>query len=125
MKTLIDIGLTLGWVLIAIGAALYGQNKAKINRATAAGKVISVVGELATFAVHEAEHIGSSGDSKRQYAVEAVTQALDFLGIKGVTPIMINGAVEDAVRGMQIANQALDATSTSKNATDSDSKGDK
>lgn len=121
MKTWIDVGLTVGWVLIAVGAALYGKNKAKISRATAAGKVLSVVGELATFAVHEAEHIGSSGDSKRQYAVEAVTQALDFLGIKGVTPVMINGAVEDAVRGMQIANQAL--TNTSENATDS--KGDK
>ena len=123
MKTLIDVGLTLGWVLIAVGAALYGKNKAKINRATAAGKVLSVVGELATFAVHEAEHIGSSGDSKRQYAVSAVTQALDFLGIKGVTPVMINGAVEDAVRGMKIANQALEATNTSETATDS--KGDK
>ena len=45
MKTLIDIGLTVGWVLIAIGAALYGKNKAKIDQATAAGKVLSVVGE--------------------------------------------------------------------------------
>lgn len=124
MKTWIDIGLTVGWLIIAIGAALYGKNKAKINRATAAGKVLSVVGELATFAVHEAEHIGSSGDTKRQYAVTAVTQALEFLGIKGVTPIMINGAVEDAVRGMRIANQALEATSSSE-ATATDSREDK
>lgn len=124
MKTWIDIGLTVGWLIIASGAALYGKNKAKINRATAAGKVLSVVGELATFAVHEAEHIGSSGDTKRQYAVTAVTQALEFLGIKGVTPIMINGAVEDAVKGMRIANQALEATSTSE-ATATDSREDK
>lgn len=108
-KEIIDLALTLGWLIIAIGAAAYGKYKAKINRATAAGKVLSVVGELATFAVQEAEHIGSSGETKRVYAVEAVTQALGFLGIKGVTPIMINGAVEDAVKGMKLADQALES----------------
>lgn len=109
IKEMIDLALTLGWLIIAIGAAAYGKYKAKINRATAAGKVLSVVGELATFAVQEAEHIGSSGETKRVYAVEAVTQALGFLGIKGVTPIMINGAVEDAVKGMKLADQALES----------------
>lgn len=109
IKEMIDLTVTLGWLIIAIGAAVYGKYKAKINRATAAGKVLSVVGELATFAVQEAEHIGSGGETKREYAVEAVTQALGFLGIKGVTPIMINGAVEDAVKGMKLADQALES----------------
>lgn len=109
IKEMIDLALTLGWLIIAIGAAVYGKYKAKINRATAAGKVLSVVGELATFAVQEAEHVGSSGEAKREYAVEAVTQALGFLGIKGVTPVMINGAVEDAVKGMKLADQALES----------------
>lgn len=108
-KDWIYLAMTIGGYLVAVIAGLYAKNKAKINRATAAGKVLSVVGELATFAVQEAEHVGSSGDTKREYAVEAVTQALGFLGIKGVTPIMINGAVEDAVKGMKLADQALES----------------
>lgn len=106
-KMWIDLAITLGWLFVAIGAAVYGKNKAKINRTTAAGKVLSVVGELATFAVQEAEKLGTDGDSKKQFAVEAVTQALGFLGIKNITPIMVQGAVEDAVKGMKLADQAL------------------
>lgn len=108
-KDWIYLAIAIGGYLVAAVAGLYAKNKAKINRATAAGKVLSVVGELATFAVQEAEHVGSSGETKREYAVEAVTQALGFLGIKGVTPIMINGAVEDAVKGMKLADQALES----------------
>jgi LL-H family phage holin len=108
-KTWIDLAITLGWLIVAIGAAIYGKNKAKINKTTAAGKAITIVGELATFAVQEAEHLGTDGETKRKYAVEAVTQALGWLGIKGVTPVMINGAVEDAVKGMKLADQALES----------------
>ena len=106
-KTWIDLAITLGWLIVAIGAAVYGKYKSKINKATAAGKAITIVGELATFAVQEAEKLGTDGDSKKQFAVEAVTQALGFLGIKNITPIMVQGAVEDAVKGMKLADQAL------------------
>lgn len=108
-KTWIDLAITLGWLIVAIGAAVYGKYKAKINKATAAGKAITIVGELATFAVQEAEKLGTDGDSKKQFAVEAVTQALGFLGIKNITPIMVQGAVEDAVKGMKLADQALES----------------
>lgn len=107
IKEMIDLALTLGWLIIAIGAAAYGKSKAKINKTTAAGKAVTIVGELATFAVQEAEKLGTDGDSKKQFAVEAVTQALGFLGVKGITPIMVQGAVEDAVKGMKLADQAL------------------
>lgn len=109
VKDWIYLAMAVGGYLVAMIAGLYAKNEAKINKATAAGKVLSVVGELATFAVQEAEHVGSSGETKREYAVEAVTQALGFLGIKGVTPIMINGAVEDAVKGMKLADQSLES----------------
>ena len=108
-KTWIDLAITLGWLIVAIGAAVYGKYKAKINKATAAGKAITIVGELANFAVQEAEKLGTDGDSKKQFAVEAVTQALGFLGIKNITPIMVQGAVEDAVNGMKLADQALES----------------
>ena len=108
-KTWIDLAITLGWLIVAIGAAVYGKYKAKINKATAAGKAITIVGELATFAVQEAEKLGTDGDSKKQFAVEAVTQALGFLGLKNITPIMVQGAVEDAVKGMKLADQALES----------------
>lgn len=97
----IYLALTVGGYLVAAIAWLYAKEKAKINKATAAGKAMDVVGQLATYAVHEAERMEMSGAGKRKWAAEAVSQGLDWLGIKGVTPIVINGAIEKAVAVMK------------------------
>ena len=104
-KDWIYLAVTMGGYLVAVIAGLYAKNKAKINRATAAGKAMDVVGQLATYAVHEAERTEMSGAGKRKWAAEAVSQGLDWLGIKGVTPIAINGAIEDAVAAMHAVSQ--------------------
>lgn len=106
----IYLALTIGGYLVAIIAGLYAKDKGKINKATAAGKAMDVVGQLATYAVHEADHVDMSNDSKRKYAIEIVAQGLSWLGIKNVTPVVINGAIEDAVNAMHLANsqQAVD-----------------
>ena len=100
----IYLAMTVGGYLVAVIAGLYTKDKSKINRATAAGKAMDVVGQLATYAVHEAERTEMSGAGKRKWAAEAVSQGLDWLGIKGVTPIAINGAIEDAVSAMHLAD---------------------
>lgn len=105
-KDWIYLAMTIGGYLVAIIAGVYAKNKSKINRATAAGKVMDVVGQLATYAVHEADRVDMANSDKREYAVEVVTQGLSWLGIKGVTPIIVKGAVEDAVNVMRLANQA-------------------
>lgn len=104
VKDWIYLAMTVGGYLMAVIAGVYAKNKTKINRATAAGKAMDVVGQLATYAVHEADRVDMSNDSKRKYAVEVVAQGLSWLGIKDVTPIVINGAVEDAVNAMHLAN---------------------
>lgn len=104
VKDWIYLAMTVGGYLMAAIAGLYAKNKTKINKATAAGKAMDVVGQLATYAVHEADRVDMSNDSKRKYAVEVVAQGLSWLGIKDVTPIVINGAVEDAVNAMHLAN---------------------
>lgn len=118
-KDWIYLAMTIGGYLVAVIAGLYAKNKAKINRATAAGKIMDVVGQLATYAVHEADRVDMSNDSKRKYAVEVVAQGLSWLGIKDVTPIVINGAVEDAVNAMHLANQqqAVDQPAETKEVT--------
>lgn len=118
-KDWIYLAMTIGGYLVAVIAGLYAKNKAKINKTTAAGKAMDVVGKLATYAVHEADHVDMSNDSKRKYAVEAVAQGLSWLGIKGVTPVMINGAVEDAVNAMHLANsqQAVEQPAETKEVT--------
>lgn len=118
-KDWIYLAMTIGGYLVAVIAGLYAKNKIKINKATAAGKAMDVVGQLATYAVHEADHVDMSNDSKRKYAVEAVAQGLSWLGIKGVTPVMINGAVEAAVNAMHLANsqQAVDQPAETKEVT--------
>ncbi|MBT9018623.1 phage holin [Lactobacillus delbrueckii subsp. bulgaricus] len=110
VKDWIYLAMAMGGYLVAVIAWLYAKNKANINKATTAGKVMDVVGQLATYAVHEAERTDMSGDGKRKWAAEAVSQGLDWLGIKCVTPIAINGAIEDAVNAMHLANlqQAAD-----------------
>lgn len=101
----IYLALTVGGYLVAVIAWLYAKEKAKINKATAAGKAMDVVGQLATYAVHEAEHTGMSGAAKRKWAIEAVSQGLNWLGIKGVAPIVINGAIEKAVSAMKAVSK--------------------
>ena len=104
-KDWIYLALTIGGYLVAVIAGLYAKNKAKINKTTAAGKAMDVVGQLATYAVHEADRVDMANADKREYAVEVVTQGLSWLGIKGVTPIIVKGAVEDAVNAMHLAHQ--------------------
>ncbi|XJZ60231.1 phage holin [Lactobacillus delbrueckii subsp. bulgaricus] len=105
IKDWIYLAMTLGGYLVAVIAGLYAKDKAKINRAVTASKVMEVVGKLATYAAHEAEHMEMDGPRKRQLAVKAVSEGLDMLGIKGVTPIVINGAIEDAVTAMHAVSK--------------------
>lgn len=123
VKEWIYLAMTVGGYLVVVIAGLYAKNKAKINKATAAGKAMDVVGQLATYAVHEAERTDMSGTGKRKWAAEAVSQGLDWLGIKGVTPIAINGAIEHAVSAMNAASKqpvdqpAADQPAASKEET--------
>lgn len=105
VKDWIYLAMTVGGYLVAAVAGLYARDKAKINRAVAAGKAMEVVGKLATYAVHEAERMKLDGAGKRKWAVEAVSQGLDWLGIKGVTQIAISGAIEDAVAAINAASK--------------------
>ena len=105
IKDWIYLGITVASYLLAIIAGIYAKDKAKINRATRAGQALDVLGKLATNAVHEAEHIGGSGQEKREFASEIITQGLAWFGIKNVTPNAMNGAIEKAVNAMNIANQ--------------------
>ena len=119
-KDWIYLAMTIGGYLVAIIAGIYAKNKTKINKATAAGKAMDVVGQLATYAVHEAERTEMSGAGKRKWAAEAVSQGLDWLGIKGVTPIAINGAIEHAVAAMNAASKekAADQPAASQQTVD-------
>ena len=105
VKDWIYLGITVASYLLAIIAGVYAKDKAKINRATRAGQALDVLGKLATNAVHEAEYIGGSGQEKREFASEIITQGLAWFGIKNVTPNAVNGAIEKAVNAMNLANQ--------------------
>ena len=107
IKDWIYLGITVASYLLAIIAGIYAKDKAKINRATRAGQALDAIGKLASYAVHEAEHIGGSGQEKREIASEIITQGLDWFGIKKVTPNAVNGAIEKAVNSMNIANQDI------------------
>lgn len=109
-KDWIYLGITVASYLLAIIAGVYARNKAKINTTTKAGQALDVLGKLATNAVHEAEYIGGSGQEKREFASEIITQGLSWFGIKNVTPNQINGAIEKAVNAMNIANQDVNPT---------------
>ncbi len=109
-KDWIYLGITVASYLLAIIAGVYARNKSKINTTTKAGQTLDVLGKLATNAVHEAEYIGGSGQEKREFASEIIQQALSWLGIKGVTPNEVNGAIEKAVNAMNIANQDVKPT---------------
>lgn len=105
IKDWIYLGITVASYIIAMIAGVYARNKAKINTTTKAGQALDVLGKLATNAVHEAEYIGGSGQEKREFASEIITQGLSWFNIKGVTPNQVNGAIEKAVNAMNIANQ--------------------
>lgn len=118
-KDWVYLAMTVGGYLVAVIAGVYAKDKAKINKATAAGKAMDLVGQLATYAVHEAERMEMSGAGKRKWAAEAVSQGLDWLGIKGVTPIAINGAIEKAVDAMNsAAKQQVDQPAASQQTVD-------
>ena len=110
IKDWIYLGITVASYLLAIIAGVYARNKSKINTTTKAGQALDVLGKLATNAVHEAEYIGGSGQEKREFASEIITQGLSWFGIKNVTPNQINGAIEKAVNAMNIANQDVKPT---------------
>ena len=110
IKDWIYLGITIASYLLAIIAGVYARNKSKINTTTKAGQALDVLGKLATNAVHEAEYIGGSGQEKREFASEIITQGLSWFGIKGVTPNQVNGAIEKAVNAMNIANQDVNPT---------------
>ena len=109
-KDWIYLGITVASYIIAMIAGVYARNKAKINTTTKAGQALDVLGKLATNAVHEAEYIGGSGQEKREFASEIITQGLSWFNIKGVTPNQVNGAIEKAVNAMNIANQDVKPT---------------
>ena len=110
IKDWIYLGITVASYIIAIIAGVYARNKSKINTTTKAGQALDVLGKLATNAVHEAEYIGGSGQEKREFASEIITQGLSWFNIKGVTPNQVNGAIEKAVNAMNIANQDVKPT---------------
>ena len=110
IKDWIYLGITVASYIIAIIAGVYARNKSKINTTTKAGQALDVLGKLATNAVHEAEYIGGSGQEKREFASEIITQGLSWFGIKGVTPNQVNGAIEKAVNAMNLANQDVKPT---------------
>ena len=110
IKDWIYLGITVASYIIAMIAGVYARNKAKINTTTKAGQALDVLGKLATNAVHEAEYIGGSGQEKREFASEIITQGLSWFNIKGVTPNQVNGAIERAVNAMNIANQDVKQT---------------
>lgn len=91
VKDWLYLGIVVASYAITIVAGIYAKNKSKINKTTTAGKVIDVIGQLATYTVHEAEYTGMDGADKRQYASEVVSQGLSWLGIKNVDAALING----------------------------------
>lgn len=113
IKDWIYLGLTVAGYLLAVIAGIYTKNKDKINKATAAGKAMDVVGQLAAYAVHEAEHTDLENDQKRKFASQVIEQGLSYLGIKDITANVINGAIEKAVNAMHLAN--LDDPAISEN----------
>lgn len=110
IKDWIYLGITVASYLLAIIAGVYARNKSKINTTTKAGQALDVLGKLATNAVHEAEYIGGSGQEKREFASEIITQGLSWFNIRGVTPNQVNGAIEKAVNAMNLANQDVKPT---------------
>ncbi|CCI85541.1 hypothetical protein FC52_GL000293 [Lactobacillus pasteurii DSM 23907 = CRBIP 24.76] len=110
IKDYLYLFITIASWALAVIAGVYAHNKQKINRATKLGQVLDAIGKVATFAVHEAEFTGMDNEAKREYASEIISQALKVAGLSA-TPQVINGAIEQAVNGMHLANQSLPQTS--------------
>lgn len=108
VKDWIDLAITVISFALTVIAGVYTKEKSKLNKSTAAGKAMDTLGQLATMAVYEAEHSGMSNEAKRSYASEVINQGLNWLGVKDVTPNLINGAIENAVNAMHLANSAMD-----------------
>lgn len=104
IKDWLYLAITVASWAVAVIAGIYTKEKQKINRATKAGQILDTVGKLATYAVHEAEYSGMDNPDKRSAAAQMVSQGLNFLGIHGVTENVVNGAIENAVNAMHLAN---------------------
>lgn len=107
VKEWLDLAITIISFLLTVIAGVYAKEKTKINKQTSAGKAMDVLGQLATAAVHEAEYSGLDNEAKRTYASEVINQGLQWFGIKDVTPNLINGAIENAVNSMHLANSVV------------------
>lgn len=88
--------VAIGTVVLAVVASLYVHLKAKIDTKTAAGKVFDLVGQLAVWAVNEAEHSQDGGQAKREFAAKLISDQLKAKGITGIDKKMVYGAVETA-----------------------------
>lgn len=92
----LNLIVAVGTVALAVVASLYVHLKAKIDTKTATGKVFDLVGQLAVWAVNEAEHSQDGGQAKRQYAAKLISDQLKAKGITGIDEKMVYGAVETA-----------------------------
>ena len=88
--------VSVGTVTLAVVASLYVHLKAKIDTKTATGMVFDLVGQLAVWAVNEAEHSQFGSEAKRQYAAKLISDQLKAKGITGIDEGTIYGAVETA-----------------------------
>ena len=88
--------MAVGTVALAVVASLYVHLKAKIDTKTATGKVFDLIGQLAVWAVNEAEHSQDGGEAKREYAGKVIADQLKAKGITGIDEGTIYGAVETA-----------------------------
>lgn len=88
--------VAIGTVVLAVVASVYVHLKAKIDTKTAIGKVFDLVGQLAVWAVNEAEHSQDGGAEKREFAAKLISDQLKAKGITGIDEKMIYGAVETA-----------------------------
>lgn len=92
----LNLIVAVGTVALAVVASLYVHLKAKIDTKTATGKVFDLVGQLAVWAVNEAEHSQDGGEAKREYAAKLISDQLKAKGITGIDEKMVYGAVETA-----------------------------
>lgn len=92
----LNLIVAIGTIALAVVASLYVHLKAKIDTKTATGKVFDLVGQLAIWAVNEAEHSQDGGAAKRELAAKLISDQLKAKGITGIDEEMIYGAVETA-----------------------------
>lgn len=95
-KDWFDVVFALGMIALAVIASVYLHYKDKIDTKTAAGKAFNLVGQLAVWAVNEAEHSQDGGAEKREFAAKLISDQLKAKGITGIDEKMVYGAVETA-----------------------------